>query len=45
MMTIDDPTIFDWNWPEGLRFLVMKLQHETPPEIANRRENWLSPFI
>ena len=44
MMNIDEPTFLDWNWPEGLRFLVMQLQHETPPEIANLREKFVVSF-
>ena len=44
MMNIDEPTFLDWNWPEGLRFLVMQLQHETFPEIANLREKFVVSF-
>ena len=45
MMNIDGPTLFDWNWPEGLRFIVMKLQHETPPQIAHLPEKLVVCFL
>ena len=38
------PLLTGRNWPEGLRLLVMKLQHETPPEIAHLREKLVVSF-